>query len=62
MKQSGHLNPSEATRTRRSVTSKYGRTPSIKHGCVGRQQQHNYTSLFTASYDFRREVCRFHRV
>ena len=32
MKQSGHLNPSEETGTGCPVTSKYGRTPSNKHG------------------------------
>ena len=40
MKQSGHLNPSEETRTGCRVTSKYGRTPPNKHGGVGREQQH----------------------
>ena len=39
MKQSGPSTPSEETGTGCSVTSKYGRTPSNKHGCVGRQQQ-----------------------
>ena len=39
MKQSTHLNPSEETGTGCPVTSKYGRTPPYKHGCVGRQQQ-----------------------
>ena len=39
MKQSGHLNPSEETGTGCHVTSKYGRTPPNKHGCVGRQQE-----------------------
>ena len=39
MKQSGHLNPSEETRTGCIVTSKYGGRPPNKHGGVGRQQQ-----------------------
>ena len=39
MKQSGHLNPSEETVTGCPVTSKYGRTPTRKHGGVGKQQQ-----------------------
>ena len=48
MKQSGHLNPSEETRTGCPATSKYGRTPPNKHGGVGRQQHHNkWFSLFS---------------
>ena len=39
MKQSGHINPIEETGTGCPVTSKYGRTPPNKHGCLGRQQQ-----------------------
>ena len=39
MKQSGHLNHSEATGTGCPVTLKYGRTPPNKHGGVSRQQQ-----------------------
>ena len=35
MKQSGHLNSSQKTGW--PVTSKYGRTLPIMHGCVGRQ-------------------------
>ena len=45
MKQSGHLNPSEETGTGCSVTSKYGRTPTNKHGGVGRQQQQSKQAL-----------------
>ena len=41
MEQSGHLNPSEETRTGCPVTLKYGKTPPIKHEHVGRQQQHD---------------------
>ena len=43
MNQSGHLNDSEETGTGCPVTSKYGRTPPNKHGCVGRQQHCGYT-------------------
>ena len=38
MKQFGHVYPSENTGTGCTVTSKYGRTPSNKHGGVGLQQ------------------------
>ena len=44
MKQSGHLNPREETGTGCPVTSKYGRTPPIKHGGVGRQKHTIYTA------------------
>ena len=37
MNQAGHLNPSEETGTGCPVTSKYGRTPTNKHGGVGKQ-------------------------
>ena len=54
MKQSGHLNPSEGTRTGFPVTSKYGRTPPNKHGGVCRQQQQrlwpNRFMRLTSSY------------
>ena len=36
MKQSGHLNPREETGTGCPVTSKDRRTPTSKHGVVGR--------------------------
>ena len=42
MKQSGHLNPGEETRTGSPVISKYGRTSPNKHGGVGRQQITHY--------------------
>ena len=51
MKQYGHLNPSDETRTGCPVTSKYGRTPPNKHGGVGRPQQAYGRGIFQ---------CRFH--
>ena len=44
MKQSGDINHCEETGTEFPVTSKYGKTPPNKHGCLGRQQ-HATTSL-----------------
>ena len=68
MKQSGHLNPSEESGTGCPVTSKCGRTPTSKHGGVGRQQQqptscfvqpivaHCCEVMYFRCFDFRGEL------
>ena len=50
MKRSGHLNPSEETRTGCPVTSKYGRTPPNQHGCVVGQQQSRHKNSSKGDY------------
>ena len=64
MKQSEYINPSEETETGFPVNSKYGRTPSNKHGGVCRQQEESYwlKSARDHAHDFSRVIVTAHDI